>query len=294
MSLRRVCIVLAGVGMIGDTVLPYIAPAGEIGLPKWRHPIIGFAILALVALITQQILEFREDKMFRRERDKDRKILVGIYNHFGIRDQNPAIHRNPPLPEPESRFRRYMHRFFAKKYAIGPTGEAPIVGDAELMVFRLALEDLHIDKGWNVTSADFGVFVRMSVASTGRPRTVRKFILRATYQQDGSNYEAESAHNVGRYFFHYYVNTYERGFLTQKTIREPMGDLAEVLRKPLLPDTHAEGWVRFETKNVRHQLRDCRITIHAVDAIGHEHEIETTNMTVRLVEDDEYATKETR
>ena len=40
--------------------------------------------------------------------------------------------------------------------------------------------------------------------------------------------------------------------------------LVERLRSPLLPENHAEGWVRFELTDVRHEPKGCHIHIFAL------------------------------
>jgi hypothetical protein len=71
-----------------------------------------------------------------------------------------------------------------------------------------------------------------------------------------------------------------------------MPDLVIQLRQPLLPDTHVEGWVRFETKNVKYEFSGCEIHIQAVDAIGKHHKINTDHLKIMRVEGHHYATRD--
>jgi hypothetical protein len=51
-----------------------------------------------------------------------------------------------------------------------------IVGDANLLMVRLAIEDINIQPDFSIPSVDLGVFVKMTIASADRPRTIRGFL----------------------------------------------------------------------------------------------------------------------
>jgi hypothetical protein len=74
---------------------------------------------------------------------------------------------------------------------------------------------------------------------------------------------------------------------------DPMDDLAIKLRTPVQANTHQEGWIRFELQHVKHELKDCRVSIHAIDIRGDSYEITTDDMQVKSMADHEYATDTT-
>lgn len=182
----------------------------------------------------------------------------------------------------------FVHAYFETRR------KASIVGAADLLLVRLDLNDLHIAPDWSF-AADFGVFVHMSVSVTDKPRTMKGFIAEIRTLKDGvvqnpPAYVAKSEHAVGEYLHRYKrdaVNSY--GYAIVEEFRDAMDDLTSKVRSELKPDQHAEGWVRFELKGVKHDLKGCNIVIYAVDATDGKHEIATTDMKVLGVEDQEYA-----
>jgi hypothetical protein len=176
----------------------------------------------------------------------------------------------------------------------GETAPVGIGGSADLLVVRLELSDLHIEMDGGI-SVDFGVFVCISVSALDKPRTIKRFLIEIRTIQSGvvtnpPTYTADSERELGDYLYRYKQETTNSyGYMVQEEFREPMDDLPKIVRSPLLPGTHAEGWVRFELKRVVHQLNKCSISIYAIDAADQKHEIQTENMTVKGVEDHAYA-----
>jgi len=168
---------------------------------------------------------------------------------------------------------------------------APIIGSAELLAVRLELKGLHIDKDWGGVSYDTGVFVRLRVAVTDKPRTVKSFVLEVRTLKEGkvqepAAYSVESERNVGDHMYrHIDAGTGQLGYEVEKEEREEMPDLMSKLETPLQPETGREGWVRFEIKGLRHELSECHIVIYAVDVRGGRHEIDTEQMIVKRVEE---------
>src|SRR5579863_3213405 len=83
---------LAGAGMLGDTVLPLLA-GDHIAWLRWRIPIILCAVVALVGLAVQLLLQHREDKTQRAEQlERDLKlpeiIASTIAKHFAEHAKN--------------------------------------------------------------------------------------------------------------------------------------------------------------------------------------------------------------
>lgn len=179
---------------------------------------------------------------------------------------------------------------------VPPKRRHGIVGGADLLIIRLDLTDIRFDRGWDGSTAttgleiiSLGTFIRMWVGVTDEQRTVRKFVVEAT-APDSTVYRAESEWEFGK-FYHRHVQTSRDslGYVIDRTLYEPMEDLAAKLRTPVQPNTHREGWIRFELKNVKHELKNCSIKIHAVDVSGDLHEIKADGMQVREVADHEFA-----
>jgi hypothetical protein len=171
---------------------------------------------------------------------------------------------------------------------------APLSGSADLLVTRLELHDIYLDKTGEM-AVNQGIFVRLLIASSVRPRTVKKFEIEVRTMINGiaqsdKVYRADSEREIGEYRHRYSKSTIgSLGYVVEQTVEDPMPDLLKMLRTPLLPDTHVEGWVRFEVKEMKHELDGCHITIYAVDATDNRYEIEAADMRVVKVDSHEYA-----
>jgi hypothetical protein len=181
--------------------------------------------------------------------------------------------------------------------AFVPRRAASIIGNADLLIMRWEFNDLRLDPQPDtnrIFMVDVGAFVRMAVSVTDKPRTVKKFEMEVRLLKSGkvrkeATYSAESEREIGDYQYHHNrVRTDSYGYAAEEEISEPMPDLAEKLRTPLPPGTHAEGWVRFELKGVKHELKQCNIVIYAIDAMNGRNEIATSSLAVREFEDHEY------
>jgi hypothetical protein len=126
----------------------------------------------------------------------------------------------------------------------------------------------------------------MSITANGKSRTVKKFIMevraiRNGIPRDPTLHVADSERAIGNFLYRYKQQaTNQLGFAVINDIYEEMPDLAARLRTPLEPETHAEGWARFELENVRGPIERYHITIYAIDANDGKHKIDTASIRI--------------
>lgn len=169
-----------------------------------------------------------------------------------------------------------------------------IMGSADAMVLNLEMGNFKPAPDWSEYTADFGVFIHARIAITDKPRTVTSFILKAAIpQKDGQtiDYVANCEKEITKEYYHQYnVEGRHFGYRTLIPRREMLPDLLAKLQTPLQPETHAEGWIRFELKDVKNEsgLERSGITLFAVDARGKHYQLETANMRIPSLQDREY------
>ena len=170
-----------------------------------------------------------------------------------------------------------------------------IFGSAEFLAVRIGPNDnLRVALDWKHYIADIGVFVRMTVAASGKAKTIPAFVIRIEPLSDGKPtegvaYQARSERNIGEFVFHHYEHTVnDIGYAVERTVLDSMPDLVEKLQTPLQPESHVDGWVRFEVKDVAHEIEECRITIYAEDVHKKQYEIEAAKMIFANLKAHEY------
>jgi hypothetical protein len=172
-----------------------------------------------------------------------------------------------------------------------------ITGTADKLVLNLDNHAFTPAPDWSSFTADLGVFIHARVTVTDRPRTVTKFVFSAANPgKDGKEYKVDSEREIGRDYYHQFhkevIN--EAGYRVVMPFCEPVPNLLERLQTPLLPYTHADGWMRFELKDVdgKVELNDCKISIYAADARDNLYEISTVGMKFAPLKDREYIFKQ--
>jgi hypothetical protein len=167
-----------------------------------------------------------------------------------------------------------------------------IVGGADLLIQRLDLGDLRIIEQGSAYAINLGVFIRVSVVVTDKPRTVSGFL--AELHSNGAMYSAEAEREIGDYY-HRYNRDISDGYgnIIVQDMHEEMNNLLALVRTtPIAPATQAEGWLHFEFQKVRggHEPQHGgTFRLYAFDALKHRYELDTTNMQVREVASHEYA-----
>ena len=241
--------------------------------PYGRLIVLTAAGAAVVCIVLAEVFTIRDQK--RRDKRQD-DIYIKMEALFGQIGKQPVsvVAAGEVIAQ--------------RKPDVSPTGS--ITGAVDLLAIRLDLSDLHIRANWTFT-ADFGVFVRMWVTATDKPRTIRNFVIEVATVKGGEREEtfctAESEREIGDYRYKYRIQTTDTfGYIVEDTKEEEMPNLIKKLRNPVSPGTDVEGWVRFELKDIHYDLATCSIAIYAVDPEGGRHEIETARMKVMDVQDD--------
>jgi hypothetical protein len=176
-----------------------------------------------------------------------------------------------------------------------PSGVRAIIGTADTLVLNLDDHEFRPSPDWSTYTADFGVFIHLRIAVTDKPRTVTKFILQVAIPRKGSEgvdqYVAESEREIGAAYYHqYHKDGMSAGYRVLIPHRDSLVSLLKTLQTPLLPETHAEGWIRFELKNVENEgaLDRSGITLYAVDVRDKHYKMDVTKMRVASLKDREY------
>lgn len=272
LSRKNLLSVVIGVCVFGLATIPLKVAPEHLSWLRWQLCIYAFGGVGIVAIFVQALLQSKEDVRRDEREDKRDEKLELIYTHF-LKGEPVGVEVVSVKAQPDA--------------------HAPIVGTAELLAVRLDLSDLHIGNDWQF-SADFGVFVRMWVGVTDKPRTIKGFVIEIRTLKDGkvqepAAYAAVSERSVGDHLYRYkYATTNSYGYAIEEEEREEMPDLMPKLEDALQPDTGKDGWARFEMKGIKHSLEECHIVIYALDIRDERHEIDTTNMVVKRVEDHAY------
>lgn len=133
--LKNLCSFLAGVGMLGVTILPLLA-GDHIGWLRWRIPIVGVGIVAFVALAVQIRLQFLEERRGRKDQEtRDRKFEELTNCIIAHRDaaklpspkQQVSTELSAETGNPlRAKVLQLAHDLFAFLREKGPEPEAPI------------------------------------------------------------------------------------------------------------------------------------------------------------------------
>ncbi len=125
---KHVFAFLAGAGVLADTVLPIIAPAGQLGWLRWRIPIVACALIALVALAIQLFLQGKEDRENRRQQDARDKRFEEFAKLLTEKNTSPTQPTNAPSAALALRDKvlQLGQDLFAFLREAGPKPEVPI------------------------------------------------------------------------------------------------------------------------------------------------------------------------
>ncbi len=169
----------------------------------------------------------------------------------------------------------------------------PIFGHADLLIQRLSIgDDLSVAPDGSTYQINLGLFVRTSVSTTDKPRTISAFVLELS--SDAAIYSGEAAGDIGNYCHRYERHVNEGwGRPTIQTVRDEMHNLLALLRTtPIAPDMKVEGWLRFELKNVtkgQEPKYGGKLRLYAFDVRKNRYELDTSNLNVRAPDSNEYA-----
>lgn len=173
----------------------------------------------------------------------------------------------------------FIHAYFETRRSVAFTGTV------DLLAIRMDTGDkIHLTADFSEYSMDVGAFCRMSITANDKPRTVKRFLMEVREMKDGVRVEppvhvATSEYSIGDHLYRrkeHSTNSY--GYAVVKDVFEPLPDLAEKLRTPLAPATHADGWVRFELQRVKYLLSNYHLIFYAVDANDRRFEIEARDV----------------
>jgi len=166
----------------------------------------------------------------------------------------------------------------------------PITGKADLLIYRLNVDDMD-DLAMN--QIHLGIFIRTSVGVTDIARTISKFVLEL--YADEAKYSAEAEREIGDYYHVYECKAHdERGHPRLQEMRKEMDNLLALVRTtPIAPYTQAEGWLRFELRNVRvgHEPHHGgRLKLYALDfPLEKRYELNTENLQIKTIDSSEHA-----
>lgn len=172
-----------------------------------------------------------------------------------------------------------------------PPSSAAIIGKADLLIHRFNKDDL-VSVDEFVYRINLGVFIRTTVAVIDKPRTISSFRL-DLYAED-AKYSAHAEREISDYRYRYDKKVYdELGNPIIRTIREEMPNLFALVRTtPIAPNTQAEGWLRFELKDVKASHEPWhrgKIKLYAMDVRNNPYVLDTDNIRIREINSSEYA-----
>jgi hypothetical protein len=174
---------------------------------------------------------------------------------------------------------------------VPPSSTAAIIGKADLLIHRFNKDDL-VSVDEFVYRINLGVFIRTTVAVIDKPRTISSFRL-DLYAED-AKYSAHAEREISDYRYRYEKEVYdELGNSIIRTFREEMPNLFALVRTtPIAPNTQAEGWLRFELKDVKGSHEPWhrgKINLYAMDVRDTPYVLNTDNIRIREINSSEYA-----
>ena len=240
------------------TIIMGAVPADS--LHNWKWPIIGLAILTVLASLVQMILASHED----RELIKKIEILIAKQSaHDSVPQQE--VKSLAPLPQtPQALETAPVIDGEAYRLVMSPRSVAWPLG-----------RDLYKMKGRaDEAVVDTDILVEMYLVNRASDRTryVREFRLSAEVSGKRVEFKRQNdlfADDFNNIKFEYGLKSAE----FEET--QPIKQLAERFPLALAPEQPVEGWVRFMAKEINaDKITEGTIVLTAIDSVGNEYPIQ--------------------